>query len=382
MPVAPTTPIRIALVIHSLQGGGAERLMCQLASRWAAADHEIHLVTLASVDADMHASLPIDARIRRHGLGLMKQSRNQLDGLLANFNRVRAVKRQLKLIQPDFVLSFCDRMNIVVATSARSLACPVWIAEHSDPRKQNLGIVWEYWRGITYGSATGCVVLTPSIGQWMCQRFPKLSIEVIPPAIDPPKHGPVAEASSGQKILLAIGRLSQEKNQGALIHAWHRLASRFPDWKLVLAGDGPERARLQALTRSLYLDDRIEFLGWVNDPWKVIRLSDLVVLPSLYEGFPIVLLEAMHAGKACVSTPSCDTVVHFETSNSIVLASSYQPQDIAAAIEKLLSNPVRRAELGANGQRIAGDYCWTRIGPLWDNLLSSSVGAELHAKRQ
>lgn len=392
MSVAATSPLRIALAIHSLQGGGAERLMSQLANRWAEANHEVHLVTLASVDSDDRASLPPDPRVRRHGLGLMKQSRSPLDGVLANWKRVREVKRVLKSINPDFILSFCDRMNIVVSTSAQSFGVPVWLSEHSDPRRQNLGKIWELWRSFAYRRATGCIVLTPAIRQWMCQRFPGLPVEVIPASIDPPKDDInqaagfrselIGEESTSPKKLLAIGRLSPEKNHCALIHAWHTVANRFPEWRLVLAGDGPERANLVQLSHGLELESRIEFLGWVSDPWKTIRSADLVVLPSLYEGFPVVLLEAMSAGRACVSTPSCDTAIEFERQNSIELANSFQPKDIATALEKLMKDPARCAELGGNGQRIADEYNWTRIGPLWDKLLSSSGGAGLRAERQ
>ena len=115
---AYATSLRIALVIHALKGGGAERLMSQLASRWAEAGHDVHLITLATAATDAY---PLDARVVRHGLDLMRDSQNRLQGAIANFNRVHKLRRQLRKLDPDFILSFCDRMNIVTASTNRTM---------------------------------------------------------------------------------------------------------------------------------------------------------------------------------------------------------------------------------------------------------------------
>ncbi|MGN6547621.1 MAG: glycosyltransferase, partial [Aureliella sp.] len=216
-PIAPTMSLRLALVIHALYGGGAERLMSQLASRWAEAGHSVDLITLAKVETDRYE---LDRRVVRHGLDLMQESRGPARGLLANLERVRRLRRELVAVKPDFILSFCDRMNIVTAAAAQRLGVPLWLAEHSDPRKQQLGPLWEAWRTRAYPRASGCVVLTEPIAAWMRKRFPKLPIEVIPPAITPPESLaetlPAGHDQSGEKRLLAIGRHSPEKNMQAV----------------------------------------------------------------------------------------------------------------------------------------------------------------------
>ena len=392
---AYATSLRIALIIHSLKGGGAERLMSQLASRWAAAGHVVHLITLSAVETDAHAC---DQRVIRHGLDLMADSQNFLRGVVANLQRVRRLRNQLRQLRPEFILSFCDRMNIVAASATAGLHVPTWLAEHSDPRKQRLGSLWHGWRKLAYPRATGCIVLTQPIAQWMLHQFPRLRIEVIPPAIAPPSSAHT-EAIGDQALndlsarstregrdltdgtnhdqsryrLLMLGRHSPEKNVIGLLGAWKLIAEEFPDWDLVIAGDGPQHAELIQANHELGLDSRVEFTGWIFDPWSLIRSSDALVLPSHYEGFPVSLLEAMSQGLPCVSSPAGDSILELARSGSLELAASAAPADLAAALHKVLSSSRRRDELSAAGKALAALYDWSVIGPLWDRLLTDAV---------
>ena len=152
--------MRIALTIHALQGGGAERALARLAERWSTAGHEVHLITWSAVATDQ---ISVPPAVQRHGLDLVRSSANLWQGLWANVRRIRALRRKLRELQPDFVLSFCDQMNISTLQAARGLRLPVWIAEHSDPSRQRLSRAWEWWRGRTYPRCTGCVALTSEI---------------------------------------------------------------------------------------------------------------------------------------------------------------------------------------------------------------------------
>ena len=374
MSESSATSLRLALIIHALQGGGAERLMSQLASRWARSGHAVHLITLASATTDAY---PLDERVQRHGLDLMRDSQSRLEGALANIARVRHLRTQLRDLRPEFTLSFCDRMNIVTATAAAGSNTPVWLSEHSDPRKQRLGKLWETWRSLAYRRASGCVVLTDPIAAWMHNRFPKLQVEVIPPAIAPPRvptfSDPAQVRDDGAPRLLALGRHSAEKNWIGLLHAWKTLATEFPHWTLVMAGDGPQHAELLRTTDALELQDRVEFTGWLADPWSVLGNCAALVLPSFYEGFPITLLEAMSMGLACVSAPASDSVQELASGGAVELARSPAPADLADALRNVLGSAERRAELSSAGRSLAAGYEWDAVGPRWDRLLARAT---------
>lgn len=376
---ASATSLQIALVIHALKGGGAERLMSQLASRWAAAGHRVQLITLAAVASD---SYPVDARVVRHGLDLQRDSQNRLQGAIANVQRVRRLRDLLRRLSPQFILSFCDRMNIVTASAARGLHVPLWLSEHSDPRKQSLGPVWEAWRSRAYRSATGCIVLTDPIARWMHKRFPGLPVKVIPPAISPPPSISQAASQTQQHItasgdkrkrLLALGRHSAEKNFSGLLRAWQTVAAEFPQWQLVVAGDGPLHGQLLRDSQALNLGDSVQFTGWVSDAWSLMAACDALVLPSIYEGFPVTLLEAMAVGLPCVSTQASDAVNDLAAVGAVLMARSPDPADLAAALRNLLGSPERKVALSLAARAAAANYLWTEIGPMWDRLLEEGL---------
>lgn len=389
MPAVTDTSRRIALVIHALDGGGAERLMSQLASRWADAGHCVHLLTLSSVHTDRYR---VAEQVVRHGFGLMQPSRGLIDGWRANLKRVRRLRKELTALKPEFILSFCDRMNIVTAAAAQRLQVPLWVAEHSDPRQQHLGMMWEAWRSITFRrlarrKASGCIALTESIAQALQKRFPTLSLRVIPPAISPPAH--LTSASGGadepsddsqsrntgahRKKLLTLGRHSPEKNLVSLLHAWKRVSNQFPDWQWIMAGDGPQHNELRSMSEQLGLQMSVTLPGWVSDPWPLYAQCDLLALPSHYEGFPVSLLEAMSVGVPCISSPSCDSVSMMADAGALRLSRSASAEDLAVALRSMMSDRTTRQHLGAKGRNYSAAYRWEEVGLLWDRLLASPL---------
>ena len=118
MPQSASDRKRIALVIHALHGGGAERLMSQLAARWSH-NHDVHLITWSKIETDKYT---VPKYVTRHGLDLMRPSSNAIQGIFANFKRVRELRRCLSKISPDFVLSFSDQTNIVTLQATSKLS--------------------------------------------------------------------------------------------------------------------------------------------------------------------------------------------------------------------------------------------------------------------
>jgi GalNAc-alpha-(1->4)-GalNAc-alpha-(1->3)-diNAcBac-PP-undecaprenol alpha-1,4-N-acetyl-D-galactosaminyltransferase len=365
--------MRIALTIHALFGGGAERLMSQLADWWSAAGHEIHLITWAEVDTDVYRIPP---SVHRIGLGHLRTSRGPWSGIRANFLRCRSLRATLKQIQPDFILSFCDQMNIVTLQATRGLEIPTWIAEHSNPEKQRLSRFWEVWRGHTYPRCSGCVVLSPAIGEYMRRWIPRDRIVVIPNAIAPPPSefhgegkGDDQPPQPNTSTMLAVGRLSHEKGMDVLIAAWKLIQPQLPDWHLQIAGEGPERQSLEHASQGV---KSIIFLGWVKDPWPLYRGASLFVMPSRYEGFPVALIEAMSQGLACIATHCSEAVDELSRDGTgLEVVASESPTQLAEAIYRLATNPNRRQQLGETARETSANYSWSRIGPQWDRLLTT-----------
>ncbi len=167
--------------------------------------------------------------------------------------------------------------------------------------------------------------------------------------------------AEGERIILCVGRLSKEKAQIDLLHAFATFTDLHSEIKarLVIVGDGPERKALAAATASLGIEDRVVFAGQVNKVGVYYAAADLLVNPSHSEGSPYVLLEAMGAGLPIVATEVGGVPEILEHQQTAVLIPAGEPQAMAEAIAQILSDKSFAAKLADN----AGKLVSTRFSP-------------------
>ena len=142
------------------------------------------------------------------------------------------------------------------------------------------------------------------------------------------------------RLIISIGRLSKEKAHGVLIEAFRLLRATNPDLscRLVIVGDGPERANLETAARASGQNDRITFAGQVSNVEPFYAAGDVFVLPSLSEGSPNVLLEAMAAEVPIVATAVGGVTEIVSNEESALLVLPKNPQALAAAIDRVLQD--------------------------------------------
>lgn len=155
-------------------------------------------------------------------------------------------------------------------------------------------------------------------------------------------------------LIVTLGRLVPEKGMGYLLQAFARLRqSAWPSLKLVVAGEGIERPRLEHLAAKLAVAGAVEFPGFVNDPAQLLKTAYLFATSPVQEGMGLANLEAMALGRPVVSTRVGgipEVVAHGETG---ILVEPRRPEQLAAAIHTLLSRPDLAARLGEAGARRA-----------------------------
>lgn len=169
-----------------------------------------------------------------------------------------------------------------------------------------------------------------------------------------PKRSPTevrAELGVGEAfMMLSTGRLAEQKGLEYLIRAAALLRDDMPSAKIVLAGVGPLRAQLTRLVSDLGLDDMVKLLGHRSDVGDLLAAADLVVLPSLWEGLSISLLEAMAAGKPVVTTAIGSNREVTNDGEAAILVPPKNAEGLAAAIRSLAADRTRLEELGRRGQ--------------------------------
>jgi glycosyltransferase involved in cell wall biosynthesis len=163
----------------------------------------------------------------------------------------------------------------------------------------------------------------------------------------PVEQAPARERRGPAPVVGSLGRLSHEKGFDFLIRALPLI-----DARVVLVGDGPERAELEALAAKLGVRDRLEITGWTDDARSYLSTFDVFCLPSRFEGFPLTIPEALLAGLPVVAS-DVGSVPEAVLETTGLLVPPGDPAALAAALQTLLDDPDLRRRLGEGGRILA-----------------------------
>ncbi|NLA34407.1 MAG: GNAT family N-acetyltransferase [Actinobacteria bacterium] len=179
------------------------------------------------------------------------------------------------------------------------------------------------------------------------------SVEVIPNAIAVIDHPPRTRTDSTVRVV-AVSRFDPVKGLDVLIDAvGHLDRSSLPAFEVVIYGDGPERASLEAQIERLGVGDLVTLAGWIDDVRAALVECDLFVLPSRLEGLPMSLLEAMHASVAVIATDVGSVREVLDSDDVGIVVESGAAEPLAAAMAELIADPQRRASLARTGHEVA-----------------------------
>lgn len=173
---------------------------------------------------------------------------------------------------------------------------------------------------------------------------------------DPERPAPAGMRQSlgfgeNDPVLLVLARLEPQKGHHVLLDAVPDVLKEFPNARLVCVGDGALRDNLEQQARALGVYDSVRFVGYQSNTPDWLALADLTVLPSYYEGLPLVAIESLAAGKTIVATAvdgTPDVVIHGETGLTVPPGDSKR---MAEAMCALLRDPKRRQALAESGRR-------------------------------
>lgn len=370
--------MRLLIFIYSLGTGGAERVTTHLANHWARKGWEITIVTLASTNADFYQLHP---GIKRVALDLTCDSGNVFSRLSKNIRRVKALRRALREIQPNIALAMMSTANVILALAARGLSdvCAIG-SERTFPPQLPLGAIWEALRRHTYGQLAAVVALTQECAYWIGEHSSARRISVIPnPACWPlPEHEPKKNraevCSSERRLLLAVGRLSKEKNFELLIDVFSCLAEKHSDWDLVILGEGAERRGLEAQVEARRLGKRVFLPGRIGNVGAWYEQADLYVMTSRFEGFPNTLAEALSHGLAAVSF-DCNTGPRDIIRHGIdgLLVPPGDARELMSALGKMMGDGALRERLSSQAVEARERFSIEKIACMWEDLFNQCM---------
>ena len=300
---ASVRPGRILFLINSLAGGGAERVMIALldGSRDRFADTPFSLALLDD-DPDAYAPAPW-LPVHRLATG---------GSLLRGVKQVRALVRRER---PDLIVSFLTRANVIAATVGWLESIPTIISERVNTSAHLAGrraAISRLLVRLSYRRAHRVIAVSQGVGDDLVANFgvSRDRVRAIPNPVDVAAIARIGAAPMplevGAPFFVAVGRLAETKNMMLLVQAYAEAAIGA---HLVILGEGPERARLQAEIERLGVADRVMLAGFAANPFAVVGRARGYVSASNGEGFPNALVEAMALARPvlvtnCASGPS------------------------------------------------------------------------------
>lgn len=365
---AANRQVGVVIVLPALGAGGSERVVSSIANHWAERGCKVAVITLERRGTPPYYK--IDPGVDVIHLDLPNRRTGPLRGAWLAANRMLRLRRQLLRLAPDVVISFLTRTNILSLLAAKGTGIPVVVSERNNSELQTCGAAWGWMRKQLYPTSFGLVTMTNGAMDLFPRRQRPRSW-VIPNEANLPVD---LHLRRGQRILAAVGRLVPQKGFDLLLEAFARIARAHPDWTLVIWGEGPERAALERQRCALALDSRVQFPGVSERPGGWIETADAFVLSSRYEGWGIVLVEAMAAGLPVVSFdcrfgPS-DMVTHEEDG---LLVPNGDVEALSTELSRLMGNEALCISLGQAAAKSARRFSRERVMARWDEVVSSAI---------
>ncbi|KAA0207232.1 MAG: glycosyltransferase [Proteobacteria bacterium] len=340
---APMRSVRVLHAIHSLRGGGAEAQLRLLCTAWS--DPAVEMAVLCVQPDDV----VLPERVRVIGL-------NNRQPLSVAY--LTEIVRTIRAVDPDVVHVWLPAsVSIPVMVSARLLGKAVVFSYRSKMTFHRPLCVPEFAAALA--CAQRIVSNSPMEGSNAAFRwlFRLKNGAVIPngTASVPGGRNEADSRSDRKWRFIFVGRLTRLKNCDVLLHAFDMLAGRS-DWHLDLFGVGEEEGRLRKFVERRNLQDRVVFRGYERNIQARMRESDCLVLPSLSEGMPNVLIEAMAVGLPVVASdvPGIRWVVGNES--AVVWVDPSRPGHIAEHLAAIMDGRVDTKLMVGAGYRIAGRY--------------------------
>lgn len=364
----------IVVVVSAMNMGGAQRVASILCDHWSQNGYVVTLISTFTGEKMNHYQVNKDVALKYLSNSPFFPKNKTWD----LFWKLIHLRKLIKSQNPDVVISFLTRVNVASALATIGIKSSLILCERTWTPFRSLKQKYFWMYRILFKGVDRIIVQTDKSKTWLSQNFPDSNVKVIPnPIVHPlPLHNersvrPNSLILQNKKVILASGRMHNDKGFDLLIRAFSQVKDKYADWYLIVLGDGEERDGLNRMLFDLEISDRVYLPGSVGNVAEWYERADLFVLSSRVEGFPNVLLEAMAYGLPCISF-DCDTGprdIIQDGVNGILVNPKEKELGLLNAINKMISNEKFRSNIANNSILLRDKYSVSNIMQKWDNVL-------------
>ena len=344
--------MKILIVAPSRKMGGIERALSVIANEWAVQGFEVVYVSCLKSEPfyKLHESIKIiEPNFKRVG-GIVNK-------LLFYPRLLLFIRKTVKKKNPDRVLVFGDWFSPITLLAIYGTKFPVYISDRTIPDYPFKFPIPQLKKWL-YPKAAGFIAQTQRAKEYKIKQFgDKFNIMVISNALPTLHQGSVKDVSENLKKILYVGRFEWEKDPEILIRAFKEVVEIHPDWILEMAGDGPLFEKMKFLAKELNVNNSIVFHGKVKDVAKLYSNASIFVLPSVIEGFPNALIEAMSFGLPCICFSDIPYEDIVEDQINGIVVKERTPLLLAGTIQTLINQLNIREEIGNQAMNSINSKC-------------------------
>lgn len=365
--------MKITFVTATLTSGGSERVMSIVANKMQERGYEVEIICLN----DQIVFYPINEGIKITHVEVEA-------GTKSLPKKLWWFRKYIQKTQPDVVIAFMVSVYTVTLLALMGVDIPVISSVRNDPAYSNLRK--KITRKILLPRSAHVVVQTQQIKEFFNKNIQKKTTVIYNPVnekvfetsydddnVDDNENLKLKVKEERLNRIISVGRLYPQKDQKMMIEAFAKVSERFPDWKLVIFGEGPEREALELLVERLKVKDKVSLPGRSENIIDELKKSNVFCLSSIYEGMSNALVEAICVGLPIVTTKVSGTEELIKDGENGFIVNIGDTDAMAEALTKILEDENLQKQFSENNKAQAIKFETNAIVDQWENLVNSVV---------
>lgn len=352
--------MKISFITANLGAGGAERVTSLLANQFCQKGYDVEIVLFR----ERLVFYELDEQVKVVVIG--EQCHSETMG-----RKMLWLRKYMKESKPDVVIPFRVSVYCTTILSLLGLSVPIIASERIDPHIPDS--YWTCLRKLLLPFVKHLVVQTEYIKSYYPKFIQKKTSIIYNPVNEESLSPPLPSREGRLNRIISVGRLYPQKNQAMMIRAFAKVADEFPDWQLVIYGEGPLRESLELIVESLEMKDRVLLPGRTEHVVEELRKSKLFCMSSDYEGMSNAMIEAICVGLPIISTNVSGTEELIKDGKNGFLVTPNDEEQMAQCFNTLMGNEELLTRFSGYNKNLSSRFKKETIVDQWEQLLNEII---------